>query len=503
MRADRVWQWVLGLTAAMLVFNLIYLAVVPLTLFPDEAYYWDWSRHPAWSYVSKGPVVATIIGMSCRLFGTSALAIRIPAAVLSALTCLVLARIAMQRRPVAGLWLTGVVLLAPLFNLGALVLTTDPPFALCWALALWGLWQAMVLAESERTPDLWLLLAAAAAGVGFLTKPSMALLALPLAVVVVRRRQVGYWLKRPGTQLGGVIGLFIVAPMLIWNARHGWSTLEHVAWQAGVGTGWSWSLPELLASQLGLLTPWLFGFVIWACVRAVRRPVHAGEELLAWGCLLLLGFFTIKSLLGDVETNWPLPAYLCGVVVAAGRWADDVELRRWWRKWLPATVALAVGTSFFFRALPFTYALVDSKVLSSLDPSRRAQGFDRLAAEVDAERRALAAENGLQERDVPVVGLTYQTAAVLAFYLPDQPATTVLPFPGRRRTSYDFWPDPAESGRPALLVARRQVEGLEPPHSLVVGDWKLRRVLELRVGRRRVDHYGFYEVRQVDWRERP
>ena len=41
----------------------------PLDLAPDEAHYWDWSRHLDWSYYSKGPLVAWLIRASCELVG--------------------------------------------------------------------------------------------------------------------------------------------------------------------------------------------------------------------------------------------------------------------------------------------------------------------------------------------------------------------------------------------------------------------------------------------------
>src|SRR4051794_21627095 len=41
----------------------------PLDLAPDEAHYWDWSRHLDWSYYSKGPLVAYLIRASCEAFG--------------------------------------------------------------------------------------------------------------------------------------------------------------------------------------------------------------------------------------------------------------------------------------------------------------------------------------------------------------------------------------------------------------------------------------------------
>src|SRR6478736_3752570 len=51
-------------------FSLLYVWLhCPLDLAPDEAHYWDWSRHLDWSYYSKGPLVAWLIRLSCELLG--------------------------------------------------------------------------------------------------------------------------------------------------------------------------------------------------------------------------------------------------------------------------------------------------------------------------------------------------------------------------------------------------------------------------------------------------
>src|SRR5437660_5129475 len=65
----------------------------PLDLAPDEAHYWDWSRHLDWSYYSKGPLVAWLIRASCELAGAWSeqatgnlmFAIRLPAVLCGAL----------------------------------------------------------------------------------------------------------------------------------------------------------------------------------------------------------------------------------------------------------------------------------------------------------------------------------------------------------------------------------------------------------------------------------
>src|SRR5437660_10862277 len=87
----KVWSY--RLAAALLILGaallrLLYLACdCPLDLAPDEAHYWDWSRHLDWSYYSKGPLVALLIRAACALagpwsrslMGSEMLAVRLPA----------------------------------------------------------------------------------------------------------------------------------------------------------------------------------------------------------------------------------------------------------------------------------------------------------------------------------------------------------------------------------------------------------------------------------------
>src|SRR3954451_17353019 len=91
--SERVWPWRLVAAALILVSSALHVAYLvhdcPLDLAPDEAHYWDWSRHLDWSYYSKGPLVALLIRGSCELFGpwsealtgTQVLAVRLPAIV--------------------------------------------------------------------------------------------------------------------------------------------------------------------------------------------------------------------------------------------------------------------------------------------------------------------------------------------------------------------------------------------------------------------------------------
>ena len=66
---------VLLLAAALILgvaaLRLVYLAHdCPLDLAPDEAHYWDWSRHLDSSYYSKGPLVAYLLRGGCEVAGS-------------------------------------------------------------------------------------------------------------------------------------------------------------------------------------------------------------------------------------------------------------------------------------------------------------------------------------------------------------------------------------------------------------------------------------------------
>src|SRR5580693_9207272 len=121
------WLW-RGLMIVMVVglaaIRIVYLASsCPLDLAPDEAHYWDWSRHLDWSYYSKGPLVAWLIRGGCELAGrwseqqtgNLALAVRIPAVFCGSLLLLSLYVLTVQvrGREQLGVAVVGIALTLP------------------------------------------------------------------------------------------------------------------------------------------------------------------------------------------------------------------------------------------------------------------------------------------------------------------------------------------------------------------------------------------------------
>src|SRR5689334_7479154 len=102
--------WSCRILAGFLIFGsaairIAYLgSPVAIDLSPDEAHYWDWSRHLDWSYYSEGPLVACLIRASCLLTGSLSqewtghmmLSVRLPAVVCGMLLLTALYVLALQ-----------------------------------------------------------------------------------------------------------------------------------------------------------------------------------------------------------------------------------------------------------------------------------------------------------------------------------------------------------------------------------------------------------------------
>jgi dolichol-phosphate mannosyltransferase len=117
------------------VFRLIYASYLGLA--EDEAYYWQWSRHPDLAYFDQGPGIAWVIRAGTSVLGHTPLGVRLIVVLLSTLSAwftFLTARHWLGER--AALWSVGLVSVAPLLAAGSVLATYDAPQVFCWTLAL-------------------------------------------------------------------------------------------------------------------------------------------------------------------------------------------------------------------------------------------------------------------------------------------------------------------------------------------------------------------------------
>ncbi len=330
-----------------------------MPLSPDEAYYWVWSKALAPGYLDHPPMVALWISAGTALAGDGALGARLLAPLAAALGSLLLARAGddLLGRP-AGLVAAVLLNATLLFGVGAVTMTPDTPLLLFWTLTLWAL--ARLHATGRQY---WWLAAGAASGLGLDSKYTAALL-LPAAALWMLTT--GAW-RRWQPWAAGLIALALFAPVVAWNAAHGWASFGKQGGRVG-----DWHpyrayqfIAELFAGQFGLLTPGLavlFGAgLLLACRRARRDP--AWTLLAAFSALPALVF--IQHAIGDrVQGNWPAPIYPAAAIAAAG-------LSGAWRRWRVPAVALGAGLT----ALVYAQASVSLLPLPARsDPTRRLLG---------------------------------------------------------------------------------------------------------------------------------
>jgi 4-amino-4-deoxy-L-arabinose transferase-like glycosyltransferase len=486
--------------------HLAYLAwYCPLDLAPDEAHYWDWSRHLDWSYYSKGPLVAWLIRVSCALAGgwseeqTGSLtfAVRLPAVLCGSLVLLALYQLTVQvfARPRIALALVAICLTLPVIAPGRSLMTIDSPYTCCWSWALVFAHRAVIGKSSWAWEATGVMV-----GLGILAKYTMVIFVPSLALFLLSSREhrrllfsSGFW-----SMLG--ISALACLPILIWNAQHDWVTVRHVLRLAGLQAGGEpalrggdgglhWLGPlAYLGAQAGILLG--FWFVLWFCAMLGYNPLRqrdAGVRYLWWLSapmfLLFLGF-SLKT--GGGEPNWPVTAYLSGGVLAAGWLARRLESSSPGIRWSTgAGVVLtcllgAAGCAFLYNSESIHPLLEEITGPDSFsrpfpvrrfDPTCRLRGWrTTLAAEIDRLREELSAQG-----DEPVLASdSWSLPGELGIYCAGHPqAYTIGLMQGDRHSQYDFWTNPIDHpeaflGRTFLIVGgihdpvRSAFEHVEP-----------------------------------------
>ncbi|MBV8506019.1 MAG: glycosyltransferase family 39 protein, partial [Alphaproteobacteria bacterium] len=185
--------WMLAGVASITAIRLLWSALQPADLFPDEAQYWVWSQKLALDYYSKPPLVAWLIALTTALFGDSEFAVRLSAPLLHAGAAVFVygigARLYDDR---VGFWSALAYASLPGVSVSAFVISTDAPLILFWAAALY----AFVRARAESGWGWWIAVGVAA-GLGLLAKYAMAywlLSALGYAALVRSERRHLPWL---------------------------------------------------------------------------------------------------------------------------------------------------------------------------------------------------------------------------------------------------------------------------------------------------------------------
>ncbi|CAN5219798.1 hypothetical protein BH10PLA2_BH10PLA2_32360 [soil metagenome] len=467
---DRKWPircLALALIVGSTVVRIIYFGwFSQLDLSPDEAHYWDWSRHLDWSYYSKGPVVAYLIHASCWLFGSLSeawtgnmmLAVRFPAMVCGSLLLVGLYVLTLQifRRDSLALAVVVLGLTMPIFALGSSLMTIDSPYCCCWG------WALVVgyYAVTRQSIGAYLL-TGLLVGLGILAKYTMVLWLPSLALFLLVSREHRGQLFRAGPWLACLVAAMCCTPILIWNMQHDWVTFRHVGGQAGFvkDRGILWLGPfEFIGMQAAVLLG--YWFVGWVCSVVVYRPWRNEDTGIRYlWCMSVPMFvvFLVFSLRTNCEPNWPVTAYLSGMVLTI-YWLAGVAnsvshtQRLMVRSGVVTACALGLGTVFVMHFSETVHPLLAKFVgepsaknllpLRKIDPTCRLRGWQTLAEAVDAVRAELRTEG----HEPVLVTSSWTLPGEVGFYCQGHPQVHCLGIvQGDRHSEYDLWhPNPID-----------------------------------------------------------
>ncbi|KAF0177920.1 MAG: arnT [Limisphaerales bacterium] len=267
--------------------RLAYIGSSTIELSEDEAYQWQWSKHPALAYYSKPPGIAVAQWIGTHLWGDTAFGVRFLAPCVTALISVLLLRFfAREATAKLGLFVVLAATATPLLSVGAVLMTVDCLSVLFWTLAMLSGWQAVRSAEhcsaggasvlnAEQCSALrpWLLTGLWLA-LGFLSKNTNAFQLACFALFFVLWKPARAQLRTAGPWLALGIAALAVLPQLVWNAQHGWATVEHLHNRAGLTQAWKFTpnyLIDFVLAELALLNPAFLSY-FGATVMKTNRP---------------------------------------------------------------------------------------------------------------------------------------------------------------------------------------------------------------------------------------
>jgi dolichol-phosphate mannosyltransferase len=453
----------IGFIAYAFALRLVYLGSVELL--PEEAYYWNYSRHLDIGYLDHPPMVAWLIRVGTAAFGQSQFGVRVGAVCCGVITSIFTYRLTRNLFDEASALVALVLAQAlPFFFLSGLLMTPDAPLTAAWAASLYYLERALVAGRSEAW---WR--AGLALGIGALSKYSIGLLVPVTLAFMLWDQKSRRWWWRWEPYVASLLACAVFSPVILWNAQHEWASF---AFQTSrrLAEAPRFALHKLVASAVILITPTGVLAVAAALLAkpadagAGAKPAQVGNDDAArrrlfvnMAILFPLTVFALFSLRHEVKLDWTGAPWTAALpVMAVGMTSTGAALnglRAWIRAaWAPTLVTMLLiygaGLHYLVLGLP---GLGYGKHIE-LTPV----GWRDFSRRIMQTAAAIRTETG---SDPLIVGMDrYAIASELAFY-GAEPARSAVDTSsahlfGGIGLMYERWTPPElQEGRTLLLVA--------------------------------------------------
>ena len=382
-----------------------------LSLFVDEAFYWQESRHLAWAYSDLPGLTAWLIRLGTTVFGEGTLALRMPFLLLASIAPWLVVRITAREFGEKQGWVAGsAALLLPLS--GSLGLMALPDTAMVVATLVCLDAGARLLRRVDNVAALQLALGLAIGALSHYRFAAVIMVGVVALLLLPKGREA---LRDPRLWIAIAFGAAAWTPLLAWNFENAeaglrFQLVDRHPW------AWQWSGFLFIAIQAVLATPLLFAALLWAGWLGIRKGTEPVRFIALSGGLVVLGFFVL-GFFADTERvsfHWPLPGMVAllpllpALLLAWPRWARVLA-------WGGAAVGLVAVLGYY--VLVSVPELRERTASLKWYPSNFA-GWTELS---EAVREELA---GMPE-DTVLVADSFKIGAELGFAL-DDPRIRVL-----------------------------------------------------------------------------
>ncbi|HEU5168110.1 MAG TPA: glycosyltransferase family 39 protein [Chitinophagaceae bacterium] len=369
-------------------------------LIADEAYYWVYSRFPAWGYFDHPPMIAFLIKGGYAVFHNE-LGVRLICAVLSTLTILITESLIERKNPF--LFYTIVLSIGSLQIAGFLAVP-DTPLLFFTALFFY-IYRSFIKNINWQNA----LLLAIAISLLFYTKYHGLLIVLFTFLSNIKL------FLRWQTWLAGFFVLILYAPHLLWQWDHDWVSFRYHLFESNVSSYKFAYTTDYLLGQILLAGP-LAGFILLPAAFIYKVKTQS-EKALKFTLIGIYLIFLISSFRGKVEVNWTMPALIPLIILGHQFLIDKIS-------WIKPLRILA-----FASLLPIIAARIYLVVDIGPDNSLKGRFHNKLWAKTIAQKTG----------DIPVVFYnSYQRASLFWFYsgVPSHSHNWY----GDRKSNYNFWP---------------------------------------------------------------
>ncbi|HET7745218.1 MAG TPA: glycosyltransferase family 39 protein [Gaiellaceae bacterium] len=347
----------------------------------DELYFIVAGSHPAFGYPDQPPIVPLVSWLMHDLAPGSLLLLRLPSALVAAVTTVIAALVAReidgsqraQLIAAAGTAVSGFAL-----AVGHNVSTTTVDM-LSTTLLLW-----LIVRALARDSGPSLLAAGLVVGIGFEAKPQVAVVAViaALALGIVGPR----WpLRSPWTAVGALVAVLLAAPFLIWQQRHGW---PQVTVAGNIGGSAEGGRIGFVPFQIVMVGPLLVPVWVAGLLAPFRRHALRSLRFLP----LTYAGLALAYLVGDGKAYYLASLYPTLLGVGALPVADWTRRRRLNPGFLTAAIALTAAISCYLALPLLPERSLQGSAVIAVNPDLGEQvGWPRFVDTVDAAWRDIPA----------------------------------------------------------------------------------------------------------------